>query len=121
MRQYLLPVSDHGQRHALMVSRHWVQAAILILLFGFFVLGFLAYSTYTCQAPIPEKTVDPLGALVFTRADVIGGQKVFLRNGLMEYGSIFWSRSVPWPRLYRRLSAALDVGGVGVQGWCHFE
>jgi len=76
-------------RRTLLVSRHWVQAAILIFLFGFFVLGFLAYRTYTSQAPIPRKTVDPQGAVVFTRADVIGGQKVFLRNGLMEYGSIF--------------------------------
>ncbi len=27
--------------------------------------------------------------MLFTRADVIAGQEIFLRNGLMEYGSIF--------------------------------
>ena len=86
-----LPPSNQQptSRRALLVSRHWVQAAILVFLFGFFVLGFLAYRTYTSQAPIPGKTVDPQGGVVFTRADVIGGQQVFLRNGLMEYGSIF--------------------------------
>jgi nitric oxide reductase large subunit len=33
--------------------------------------------------------VDPAGETIFTRDDVMDGQEVFLRNGLMEYGSIF--------------------------------
>jgi Nitric oxide reductase subunit B, cytochrome c-like domain len=33
--------------------------------------------------------VDPAGEAIFTREDVMDGQEVFLRNGLMEYGSIF--------------------------------
>ena len=56
---------------------------------AFFVLGLLAYRTYTEQPPIPAQVVDPDGEVVFTRDDVMGGQEVFLRNGLMEYGSIF--------------------------------
>ena len=31
----------------------------------------------------------PRGALLFTQDDILDGQQVFLRNGLMEYGSIF--------------------------------
>ena len=30
----------------MMVSRTWVQAAALVILFGFTVLGFLAFRTY---------------------------------------------------------------------------
>ena len=33
--------------------------------------------------------VDPEGQTLFTGEDVSSGQKVFLNNGLMEYGSIF--------------------------------
>lgn len=66
-----------------------MQAVALVVLFGFFVLGLLAYRTYTEQPPIPERVVDPAGQTIFTRDDVMSGQEVFLRNGLMEYGSIF--------------------------------
>ena len=76
-------------RRELLVSRGWVQAVVLVILFGFFVLGFLAYRAYTGQPPIPERVVDPQGELVFTGEDVKAGQGVFLRNGLMQYGSIF--------------------------------
>jgi nitric oxide reductase subunit B len=73
----------------LLISKVWVQAAILVFLFGFFILGLLALRTYQEQPPIPERTVGPDGAVVFTGADVTAGQQVFLKNGLMEYGSIF--------------------------------
>jgi nitric oxide reductase large subunit len=76
-------------RRPLLVSKGWLQAVALVVLFGFFVLGLLAYRTYTEQPPIPERVVDPAGGTIFTRDDVMSGQEVFLRNGLMEYGSIF--------------------------------
>src|SRR5215212_1108644 len=76
-------------RRELLVSKGWVQAVALVVLFGFFVLGLLAYRTYTGQPPIPQRVVDPEGNVVFTGEDVVAGQEAFLRNGLMEYGSIF--------------------------------
>jgi nitric oxide reductase subunit B len=76
-------------RRELLVSKGWVQAVALVVLFGFFVLGLLAYRTYTGQPPIPERVVDPGGRVVFTGEDVTAGQGVFLKNGLMQYGSIF--------------------------------
>lgn len=72
-----------------MIARGWVQAAILVTLGGFFVLGFLAIRTYQAQPPIPEQTVTSAGEVVFTGDDVMDGQKVFLRTGLMQYGSIY--------------------------------
>jgi nitric oxide reductase subunit B-like protein len=38
---------------------------------------------------VAGKVVDPSGKVLFARADVESGQKVFLNNGLMEYGSTF--------------------------------
>jgi len=73
----------------LLISRGWVQAVVLVVLFGFFVLGLLAYRAYSGQPPIPERVVGPGGEVVFTGEDVRAGQGVFLRNGLMQYGSIF--------------------------------
>lgn len=77
------------ETRGLLISKRWVQAVAIVMLFGFFVLGLLAYRTYTDQAPIPGKVVRPDGQVLFTQADVIAGQEIFLRNGLMEYGSIF--------------------------------
>ena len=40
----------------LLVSKGWVQAVAIVVVFGFFVLGLLAYRTYTDEPPIPERT-----------------------------------------------------------------
>lgn len=77
------------EKQPFLISRGWLQAVVLVVLFGFFVLGFLAYETYSFEPPIPHKVVDDKGTVLFTGDDVIAGQNIFLRNGLMEYGSIF--------------------------------
>jgi nitric oxide reductase subunit B len=77
------------EKRGLIVSKGWLQACLLVVLFGFLVLGILAYKTYREDPPIPARVVDPSGKVLFTKDDVAAGQKVFLRNGLMEYGSIF--------------------------------
>lgn len=77
------------QRRQLLISRGWVQAVAIVMIFGFTVMGMLAYQTYTGEPPIPARVTDDSGHVLFTRGDVLAGQAVFLRNGLMEYGSIF--------------------------------
>ncbi|GAA1827425.1 nitric-oxide reductase large subunit [Actinomadura chokoriensis] len=72
-----------------LIGRGWVQAAALITAFGFFVLVLMGFQSYRSTPPIPERTVAAGGGTVFTHADVMAGQDVFLKNGLMEYGSIF--------------------------------
>src|SRR5262245_10053133 len=72
----------------LLISRAWIQAALLVFLFGFFVLGLLAYWTYQGEPPIPQRTTDPTGRVIFTAEDIRAGQAVFVRNGLMAYGSV---------------------------------
>ncbi len=76
-------------RRELLISKGWVQAAALVILFGFFILGLLAYRSYMHKPPVPVKFVDQTGEVVYTGDDVSEGQKVFLHNGLMEYGSVF--------------------------------
>ena len=78
-----------GLMREMIVSKSWAQVAILVFAFGFFVLGFLAYRTYVAEPPIPAKVVDPSGITLFTGADITGGQQAFLRNGLMEFGSVY--------------------------------
>ncbi|HWR13898.1 MAG TPA: cbb3-type cytochrome c oxidase subunit I [Terriglobales bacterium] len=76
-------------KQQLLISRGWVQAVAIVILFGFFVLGFLAYETYTDEPPIPKLVTDASGTSLFSQDDIMAGQQIFLRNGLMEYGSIF--------------------------------
>jgi nitric oxide reductase subunit B len=71
------------------VSKGWIQAAVLVFLCGFFILGLLTYRTYTAHPPVPKRVVDQRGQVVFTGSDISKGQQVFLHNGLMEYGSAF--------------------------------
>jgi nitric oxide reductase subunit B len=81
--------SGSPQRRELLISKGWVQGALLVFLVGFFILGLLAYRTYMAKPPVPDRVVDPSGEVLYTSDDVSEGQKVFLHNGLMEYGSVF--------------------------------
>jgi nitric oxide reductase subunit B len=83
-----LPASEPQAGKAL-VSRVWMQVTALVLLVGLAILGFLGYRAYTADPPIAAQVRAESGRVVYTRADVIAGQKLFLGKGLMEYGSIF--------------------------------
>jgi nitric oxide reductase subunit B len=78
-----------ASRRSALVSSGWVQAAALVALSGLFVLVLMGWRTYQSGPPIPRMVVTESGETVFTGAEVRAGQDVFLRNGLMEYGSIF--------------------------------
>jgi nitric oxide reductase subunit B len=71
------------------LSPWWRNAVILVLVGGFTILIWLAARTYHDAPPIPEKVVDPSGAAIFTHEEIVGGQEVFLKYGLMENGSIW--------------------------------
>src|SRR6516225_5753623 len=76
-------------RRPMPISRWWFQGAILTYLFGFTVLGLLAYLAYAEQPPIPARVLSERGNTIFTRQDVFDGRLVFQRYGLMEYGTIY--------------------------------
>jgi nitric oxide reductase subunit B len=76
-------------RRGFELSKGWIQAVLLVVLTGFFILGLLAYRTYMAKPPVPRQVLDPQGHVLYTGRDVQRGQQVFLHNGLMEYGSAF--------------------------------
>lgn len=79
----------HAGKRDSLISRGWIQAVFIVGLCGFLLLGILAYRTYTDEPPIPSKVLGARGQVLFTDQDIRAGQEVFLKNGLMEYGSIF--------------------------------
>ncbi len=114
-------VRPSGSRTAGMVSKTWVQAVALVMIFGFFVMGILAYRTYTDSMPQPERVVTSAGQELFTSADITAGQQLFLRRGLQEYGSIVGHGGYlgpDWTADYLRRSATMvleDLESSGIQ------
>jgi nitric oxide reductase subunit B len=76
-------------RPGILVSRHWIQAAIITFIVGFAILGYLALRVYEDHPPVPARVVSDSGQQVFTGEDVRTGQELFLTYGLMQYGSIY--------------------------------
>ena len=76
-------------RREMLLSKGWLQASALVALTGLFGLVLMGWLTYKSDPPIPRTVVSASGAVVFTSADIRAGQDIFLKNGLMEYGSIF--------------------------------
>jgi nitric oxide reductase subunit B len=71
------------------LSPWWRKSVILVLVLGFAVLIWMATRAYRDAPPIPEKVVSSTGEVVFTRDDILSGQQVFLKYGLMENGTIW--------------------------------
>jgi nitric oxide reductase subunit B len=102
------------------ISKGWVQGVALVLIFGFFVMGILAFRTYSDSMPLPDRVVSTQGEEVFTAEQVTEGQQIFLRRGLQQYGSIVGHGAYLGPDYtteYLRLSsehirASLEAQGV---------
>src|ERR1035441_1325830 len=71
-----------------LIAKGWVQGVALVLIFGFLVMGILAYRTYTASMPMPDKVVNETGQVLFSGNDITRGQELFQARGLMEYGSV---------------------------------
>src|SRR5215472_2480053 len=71
------------------LSSWWKVAALATMAAGFAVLILLTVKAYQNAPPIPDKFADPAGAVVFTAEDVVAGQQVFLKHGLMDNGTIW--------------------------------
>ena len=71
------------------LSPWWKNALILVMIMGFTILIWLAVRSYQDAPPIPGKVIGPSGEIVFTRKDILAGQQVFLRYGLMENGTLW--------------------------------
>ena len=81
-------VEQQSSKAEIAISKGWVQGVALVMLFGFLVMGILAYRTYTDSMPLPAQVVSIDGEVVFTEEEITAGQETFLRRGLQQYGSI---------------------------------
>jgi nitric oxide reductase subunit B len=70
------------------LSPWWRHTVILTLVFGFTILIWLSAQTYKDAPPIPQRIVSSSGETLFTQEDILTGQSVFLKYGLMDNGTI---------------------------------
>jgi nitric oxide reductase subunit B len=71
------------------LSPMWKQAVILVMIIGFSLLTLVTVKTYAGAPPIPSLVVDGRGRVLFTGADIQGGQDVFFKYALMEHGTLW--------------------------------
>ena len=71
------------------LSPWWKHTVILVLIGGLAVLIWMTVQSYSHAPPIPETVQGPTGEPLFSRDDIVAGQRVFLRYGLMDNGSIW--------------------------------
>ena len=79
----------HEPEETTPLSPWWWRAVICVMIAGFAVLSYVTIRTYTDAPPIPARVEDVSGRTLFTSADILRGQEVFLKRGLMEYGTLW--------------------------------
>lgn len=71
------------------LSPWWANSILIVLILGFSVLIWMSTNAYKDAPPIPEKVINETGQVLFTGEDILKGQEVFLKYGLMENGTIW--------------------------------
>lgn len=71
------------------MSWRWKLSVLFVLIAGFSTLIFMGHETTNQAPPIPDKVVDSSGTVLFTGSDILAGQGVFQKYGLMDVGSFF--------------------------------
>nr|WP_049150186.1 nitric-oxide reductase large subunit [Corynebacterium propinquum] len=85
---YMQGAEDRA-KPVLKLNSAWVQGVALTMLFGFFVMGFLAYRTYDASMPQPQQIVSQeTGEEILTTEQITHGQQLFQARGLQQYGSV---------------------------------
>jgi nitric oxide reductase subunit B len=71
------------------LSPWWLRGVLIVMALGF--AGLIAITTlaYHNAPPIPARVLGPDGATLFGSDDILDGQAIFLRYGLMANGSIW--------------------------------
>lgn len=70
-------------------SSWWRLGVVLTVALGLTVEVWIASLAYNNAPPIPDRVVSEDGELLFTGSDILSGQEVFLKSGLMENGSVW--------------------------------
>ena len=85
--------------------KHWWKVFVLIFAVSVAVVGYVGVKTYQFAPPVCS-FVDEQGNEVFTGKDINAGQQIFLRYGLMEYGSFLGE----WGTIYERFGVPAEIG-----------
>jgi nitric oxide reductase subunit B len=59
------------EKRPLMIASGWIQAAVIVLIIGFFIIGLLTYYTYTEEPPIPDVVKSTTGSTLFSPARIL--------------------------------------------------
>ena len=94
-------------RREFLISKAWIQAVVLVVLCGFFVLGLLAYRTYMAHPPVPARVVDGERDRALHRPRHQPGPAGLPAQGADGVRLSFRPRGVPRPGLHRRLPPTL--------------
>jgi len=94
------------------LSPWWRRGALAIGLAGFAVLVWLTAKAYGDAPPIPDKVAGPDGRVLFTGEDILAGQQVFLKYGLMDNGTVWGHGAYLGPDFSAQYlhTLALDAG-----------
>lgn len=95
------------------MSWKWKLSVLFVLIAGFSTLIFMGHETTNQAPPIPERIVDESGKILFTGVDILAGQGVFQKYGLMDVGSVFGHGAYNGPDfsadyLHREAQVSLD-------------
>ena len=71
------------------LSPWWLRSVLIVMVLGFAVLIAITTLAYQNAPPVPGKVVDQSGSPLFTGANISDGQAIFLKNGLMDNGTIW--------------------------------
>lgn len=71
------------------LSPLWRWGTLLVMLVGFSVLGLVTNLAYDNVPPIPKQVLDPGGKELFNEEQIMHGQAIFLKNNLMEHGTLW--------------------------------
>jgi nitric oxide reductase subunit B len=76
--------------------KHWWKVFVLIVTVSIAVVGYIGYQTYQYAPPLADFKTES-GEVVFESKSITDGQQVFLRHGLMEYGSFLGDGAMRGP------------------------
>ncbi len=80
---------EHNGDRFQTLSPWWRYGVFFTLLIGMSVLIFMSVKAYKDAPPVPKAVLDEAGQVIFTGHDILSGQQIFLRYGLMENGTIW--------------------------------
>lgn len=71
------------------LSPVWRIVTFVVMITGFTILGLVTRIAYDNTPPIPKIVTGSSGQVLFTEKQIMQGQAVFLKNNLMEHGTLW--------------------------------